>query len=78
MTQQLNEQQIVTDFISKIFDAIVRDRNQALTRAMEKDPKFKKILANVERSKTELHDWIESRIRRDPELAARLKQVQSF
>lgn len=78
MRQQLNEQRFVTDFISKIFNAIIRDRNQALTRAMEKDPAFQKIIADVERSKNELHDWIAKRVKKDPELAKKLKMVRSL
>jgi hypothetical protein len=78
MTQQLNEQRFVTDFISKIFNAIIRDRNQALTRTMEKDPEFQKIIADVEKSKNELHDWIEKRVKKDPELAKKLKMVRSL
>lgn len=78
MRQQLNEQKFVTDFISKIFNAIIRDKNQALTRAMEKDPKFQKIIADVARSKNELHDWIEKQVANDPELAKKLKMVRSL
>ncbi len=78
MIQQLNEQKIVTDFIRKVFDAILSDRNRALERAMEKDPTFQKIIADVEKSKNELHQWVEARVKKDPKLAQKLAAVRNL
>ena len=45
--QQLNEQHFITDFVKKVFTAILGDRNRALERAMEKDPEFQKAATRV-------------------------------
>lgn len=72
--QQLNEN-FITDVVKKIFNAIINDRNQALDRAMQKDPRFQKILIDVRKSRQELHALIADQLKRNPELAKKYKMV---
>ena len=76
--QQLNEQRFVTDFIKRVFNAVVDQRNRALERAMEKDPEFQKIVGDVEKSRRDLEAWVARRAKSDPNLADKLKLVRSF
>ncbi len=75
--QQLNEN-IITDIVGKIFNAIINDRNQALDRAMQKDPKYQKILQDVKRSRQQLHALVADQLRRNPELAKKYKMVKGL
>lgn len=75
---QLNEQHFITDFISKVFNAIVAGRNQALDKAMRKDPAFQKIVRDVEQSRQEMRDWIANRLKQDPALARRYKKIRNL
>ena len=73
MKKLLNEN-IITDVVAKIFNAIIDDRNRSLERAQQNDPEFQKIIANVERSKKELISWVDKQLKKDPELARRYKK----
>ena len=73
MKKLLNEN-IITDVVEKIFNAIIDDRNRSLEREQQNDPEFQKIIANVERSKKELSSWVAKQLKKDPELARRYKK----
>lgn len=76
--QQLNEQHFITDFVKKVFSAILGDRNRALERAMEKDPEFQKIVADLANSKKQLERWVSMRAKKDPALAKRMKALRNL
>lgn len=78
MSQQLNEGNFITDFVKKVFDAILADRNKALERALQNDPEFKRIIANVEKSKAELEQLVARRIAKNPALKKKLAMVRSL
>lgn len=69
MAEVITEAGFVVTFIERIFDAIVRQRSAAIRKAAERDPEFKRILGNLERSRSELEAWIKKN-RDDPEFAA--------
>ena len=76
--QQLNEQHFITDFVKKVFNAILGDRNRALERAMQKDPEFQKIIAELAESKKRLENWVAMRAKQDPALAKRMKALRNI
>ncbi len=76
--QQLNEQNFITDFVKKVFTAILGDRNRALERAMQKDPEFQKIIADLANSKKQLEQWVSMRAKQDPALAKRMKALRNL
>ena len=73
--KKLLTENIITDVVYKIFNAIIDDRNRSLERAQRADPEFQKIIANVERSKRELNTWVAKQLKKDPELAKRYKAL---
>ena len=73
MKKLLNEN-VITDVVYKIFNAIIDDRNRSLERAQKKDPEFQRIIADVEKSKRELSSWVAKQLKKDPELARRYKK----
>ena len=74
MKKLLNEN-VITDVVAKIFNAIIDDRNRSLERAQKKDPEFQRIIADVEKSKRELSGWVAKQLKRDPALARRYKKA---
>ena len=76
--QQLNEQHFITDFVKKVFAAILGDRNKALERAMQKDPEFQKIIAQLAEDKKRLEQWVAMRAKQDPALAKRMKALRNL
>ena len=74
MKKLLNEN-VITDVVYKIFNAIIDDRNRSLERAQKKDPEFQRIIADVEKSKRELSSWVAKQLKRDPALARRYKKL---
>ena len=75
---QLNEQNFITDFVKKVFAAILGDRNKALERAMQKDPEFQKIIAQLAEDKKRLEKWVAMRAKQDPALAKRMKALRNL
>ncbi len=73
--KKLLTENIIADVVTKIFGAIIDDRNRSLEAAQKKDPRFQKIIADVEKSKKELSGWVAEQLKRDPELARRYKKV---
>jgi hypothetical protein len=67
MAKVLNEQGFVMRFVEAIFDSILRERNAALRKVMEQDPKFRQIVTNLERGKKELEQWAAEKTAGDPE-----------
>ncbi len=76
--QHLNEQHFITDFVKKVFAAILGDRNKALERAMQKDPEFQKIIAQLAEDKKRLEQWVAMRAKQDPDLARRMKALRNL
>lgn len=73
--KKLLTENIISDVVFKIFNAIIDDRNRSLEAAQRKDPEFQKIIAGVERSKKELNSWVAKQLKKDPELAKRYKKL---
>ena len=65
----------ITDFISKVFNSIVDQRNRALEKALHRDPEYQKILADLEKSRAEMKEHIQRRLEEDPELARRYERI---
>ncbi|KKL56698.1 hypothetical protein LCGC14_2242830 [marine sediment metagenome] len=76
--EPLNEQNFITNVVKKIFSAIINDRNQSLNRAMQKDPRYQKILADVKKSRRELHALVVDELKRNPKLAAKYRLVKGL
>lgn len=75
MGQQLNEN-VITNIAGAILNAIVSGRNKALDKAMRSDPEFQKITAEVERTRRNLNVWVERQLRKDPDLARKVKAIR--
>lgn len=69
--KRLNEDtgNFVVDFVRKVFDAIINQRNKAIQRAAEKDPQFKEITARLQRGHDDLVKWAEERAKTDQSFA---------
>lgn len=79
MTEQLNESHgFIAGFVQKVFDSVVKERNRALRAAQKKDPDFKRIVANLERNKKDLEDWVKEHRKVDPEFAALEKELKAI
>ena len=61
----LNEN-FVIDFVQAVFNAIVNNRNQALQKAMEKDPKFQSIVDDIKKGHDDLIKWADEKAKTDP------------
>ena len=57
----------ITKFISWIFNTIVEQRNRLLRADLERDPKYRAIMAELEQGKKRLRDWQEKKAGEDPE-----------
>jgi len=68
----------ITDFILKVFNAIVQQRNRALEQALQRDPEFQKISAELEKIKARLDEHIQLRLKEDPELARRYERLSAI
>jgi TRAP-type mannitol/chloroaromatic compound transport system substrate-binding protein len=66
MADMLTEQGFIVRFIEAVFDSVVRERNQAIRKAAEKDPEFRRIINDLERSKKKLAQWAVKRKKEDP------------
>ena len=54
----LNEDGFVLKFVAAIYNAILNNKKRALERAMQSDPQFRKIVADIEQSKRDLEQWV--------------------
>ena len=78
MPDLLTEQKLITNFIKAIFSAISNQRNRALRSAMERDPKFRSIVANLEKNRRELAAWADEKVKNDPEAKKDLEMVRNL
>jgi len=67
MARVITEQGFVMRFVEAVFDSILKERNAALRKTMEKDPEFRQIVTNIQRGKKELEQWAAKASQGDPE-----------